>query len=120
MNQDKTICLVMIVKDEMTVLPRCFDSVYKYIDYWVICDTGSSDNTPGFIEEYFKEKGIPGELLRHEWKNFGHNRSLAVQSAQGKADFLLLMDADFEFIIKDPKFKSNKGCLLYTSPSPRD
>ena len=101
----KTICLVMIVKNETEVLTRCFNSVWKYLDYWVICDTGSTDGTQELIANYFKEKDIPGELLEHEWVNFGHNRTLAVQAAKGKADYLVLMDADFVFCIKDAEFK---------------
>lgn len=54
-----TICLVMIVKNEMEVLKRSFDSVYKYIDYWIICDTGSTDGTQEFITDYFKQKKNP-------------------------------------------------------------
>ena len=103
----KTVCLTMIVKNEMKVLKRCFDSVSPYIDYWVISDTGSTDGTQEFIKNYFKEKNIPGELHDDPWVNFGHNRSLAVKEAYKKADYLLLMDADFTFKIKDPDFKKN-------------
>ena len=39
------ICLNMIVKDEAANLERLFASLYKSIDYYVISDTGSSDNT---------------------------------------------------------------------------
>ena len=77
----KTICLTMIVKNESKVIKRCFDSVKDYIDYWSICDTGSTDGTQDFIKNYFKEANIPGELHQHKWQNFGHNRTLAVQSA---------------------------------------
>jgi glycosyltransferase involved in cell wall biosynthesis len=98
----------MIVKNETRVLKRCFDSVVDYIDYWIICDTGSTDGTQNFIKKYFQEKNVPGELLEHKWLNFGHNRTLAVQSAYNKADYLLLMDADFIFCVKDPNFKKLK------------
>ena len=43
--KDKTITLVMIVKNESETITRCFDSVKDHIDYWVICDTGSTDGT---------------------------------------------------------------------------
>ena len=95
----------MIVKNEMKVLPRCFDSVSAYIDHWVICDTGSTDGTQEFITNYFREKKIPGKLHQYEWKNFGYNRTLAVRAAKKTADYLLLMDADFIFCLKDPNFK---------------
>ena len=95
----------MIVKNEKAILPRCFDSVYKYIDYWYICDTGSTDGTQKFIKSYFKEKKIPGTLKLDTWDNFGANRSRAVGGAYNKADYLLLMDADFIFCVKDPDFK---------------
>ena len=46
------LCLTMIVKNEMGVIRRCFDSCYRYLDYWCIHDTGSTDGTPEFIENY--------------------------------------------------------------------
>lgn len=67
--------LSMIVKNEAPNIQRCLESVAKYIDYYVICDTGSTDNTKEIIKNFFDSKGIPGEILDHEWKHFGHNRS---------------------------------------------
>lgn len=98
----------MIVKNEMGVLKRCFDSVVDYLDYWVICDTGSTDGTQKFIKNYFKQHKIKGQLLQHDWIDFGTNRTKAVQAARNKADYLLLMDADFIFCIKEPNFKKTK------------
>jgi glycosyltransferase involved in cell wall biosynthesis len=116
MNNISSLCLVMIVKNEIKVLSRCFDSVKDYIDYWVICDTGSTDGTQDFIKNYFQEKKIKGELHEHEWKNFGYNRTLAVQSAYQKADYLLLMDADFVFCVKNRSFKNElKEDMYYIS-----
>ena len=89
-----TVTLCMIVKNESHIIHECLNSVYKYIDYWVICDTGSTDNTKQIITDFFKEKGIPGEIHDHEWKNFGHNRTLAFKAAEGKADYAWVIDAD--------------------------
>jgi glycosyltransferase involved in cell wall biosynthesis len=89
-----TLTLCMIVKNESHIILECLNSVYKYIDYWVICDTGSTDNTKEIITNFFKEKGIPGEIHDHEWKDFGHNRSLAFKAAEGKADYAWVIDAD--------------------------
>jgi glycosyltransferase involved in cell wall biosynthesis len=90
--QTRKLCLNMIVKNEAEVIERCLESVKDLIDYWVIVDTGSSDNTPKIIKNYLKD--IPGKLHFRPWKNFAHNRNEAFGLAQGKADYILLMDAD--------------------------
>ena len=107
-NSNKTICLTMIVLNEIQILKRTFDSVVEYIDYWVICDTGSDDGTKEFILAYFKKKGIPGKLVEKDWVNFGYNRSYLMSEARGCADYLLLMDADFVFKIGEDKNFKNK------------
>jgi len=86
--------LSMIVKNEAPNIQRCLESVAKYIDYYVICDTGSTDNTKEIIKNFFDSKGIPGEILDHEWKHFGHNRSLALKACHGKTKWALMIDAD--------------------------
>ena len=88
----KTLCLCMIVKNEESVIERAIRSVRSIIDYWVICDTGSTDETPATILRLLA--GIPGELHNKEWVNFGHNRTEAIRLAKDKADYILIMDAD--------------------------
>jgi glycosyltransferase involved in cell wall biosynthesis len=41
----KTISLCMIVKNESHVIERCLNSVKPLLDYVLIVDTGSTDNT---------------------------------------------------------------------------
>ncbi|MGW8768765.1 glycosyltransferase [Streptomyces sp. NPDC055815] len=82
----------MIVKNEAAVIERCLASVRGLIDTWVISDTGSTDGTRELIRKALD--GIPGELREEPWVNFGHNRSLNIAHARGRADYLLLMDAD--------------------------
>lgn len=86
--------LSMIVKNEAPNIERCLESVAKYIDYYVICDTGSTDNTKEIIKNFFDKKGIPGEILDHEWVHFGHNRSLALKACHGKTKWAMMIDAD--------------------------
>ncbi len=93
-----TICLNMIVKDEEHIVTRCLESIKDVIDYWVISDTGSSDNTIKIIQDFFSKHNIPGELHEHEWKNFSHNRNLALDLARNKSDYIFMMDADDELI----------------------
>ena len=89
------LALAMIVKNENTEhFYECLDSVSPHIDYWVICDNGSTDGTQEYIKKYFEEKGIPGELHEVEWINFGKNRTEALKLCDGKADYIIMIDAD--------------------------
>lgn len=92
----KTICLNMIVKDESYVIERCLESVKNFIDYWVIVDTGSRDNTKQLIKNCLKD--IPGELYDSQWENFEVNRNEALELAKNKGDYLLLIDADEHWV----------------------
>src|SRR5919109_4739906 len=87
-----SICLCMIVKDEAQVIERCLGSARGLIDSWVICDTGSTDGTQELITRALQ--GVPGELHERPWVDFGHNRSELMRLARGRADYLLLIDAD--------------------------
>ena len=70
-----TLCLNMIVKNESNIITRLFDSVLPIIDTYCICDTGSTDNTPQIITDYFNDKGIEGKVVHKEFVNFGENRT---------------------------------------------
>ena len=86
--------LSMIVKNEADNIERCISSVAPYIDYYVICDTGSTDNTKEIIKKFFDEKGIPGEIHDHKWEDFGTNRSKALELCHGKTKWIIMIDAD--------------------------
>jgi glycosyltransferase involved in cell wall biosynthesis len=61
-NKTTKICLNAMVANEARTITRMLDSCYKYIDYWVIQDNGSTDGTQDIIRNFFAEKGIPGFL----------------------------------------------------------
>jgi len=111
-----TICLNMIVKNESHIIKNTLEKLCKKIhfSYWVICDTGSTDNTPQIITDFFNDKNIPGELHNNEWKNFAHNRNIALNEAFNKTDLLLVFDADDEIYgnITMPKIVNSDGYLL--------
>ena len=95
-NNKPTMCLNMIVKNESKVIFDTLKNLTDKInfDYWVISDTGSTDGTQDMIQTFFWNKGIPGEIVNHEWQDFGHNRTKALEAAYGKTDYLLIFDAD--------------------------
>ena len=87
-----TVALAMVVKNESKIIKRCLKAAWPWIDSWLICDTGSTDGTQDIIREYLRD--IPGELIEVPWVDFGTNRTQVVEMAKGKADYLLLLDAD--------------------------
>lgn len=93
-NKQK-IALCMIVKDEESVITRCFNSVKGFVDYYVICDTGSTDNTIKVIKDYWKEHDLKGEIHEKPWVNFAHNRNEALNyGSSAPVDYLMTLDAD--------------------------
>lgn len=89
------LCLNMIVKNESRIITRLFDSVVDIIDSYVICDTGSTDNTVSIIQEYFSKRGIKGKILLESFRDFGYNRTYSLLACESDpAEFILLLDAD--------------------------
>ena len=91
-----SICLNMIVRNESHIIEKTLDNLCSYFNfsYWVICDTGSTDNTIDIINSFFRKKNIKGELIENEWVDFGYNRTIALKHAFNKTDYLLIFDAD--------------------------
>jgi len=109
-NPTPTVCLNMIVKNESKIIKDKLEKLCKKVrfDYWVISDTGSTDNTIQIIKDFFQELGIPGELFEDPWQNFGYNRTQAINEAFQKTDYLFIFDADDE-IIGDFQFPPDFG-----------
>jgi hypothetical protein len=105
-----TYSLVMIVRDGAADLPRSLAAARPYISHWTICDTGSTDGSQDIIRAALD--GIPGTLNEDEWRDFGQNRSLALERARGTADWLLLMDADMAVTI-EPGFVPDPAVEAY-------
>lgn len=122
------ICLNMIVKNEAKIITRCLKSVAPYISTWIIHDTGSTDNTPAVIRDYFASVGKPGRVVENcEFKNFEHSRNAALKDAMNEdVDYILLLDADMQLCVQgsledfdktltDPVYKlcQKNHCLSY-------
>ena len=95
-NIEPTLCLNMIVKDEEEIIEKTLENLLDNFDfdYYVISDTGSSDNTVKKIEQFFNKNNISGEIYHDEWRNFGYNRTKALEHAYNKTDFIMIFDAD--------------------------
>lgn len=106
-NKKNSICFATMCKNEENCIRDKLENVYKHIDYWVVSDTGSTDNTCKIIEDFFREKNIPGELHHDEWVSFDINKTKLFDYCYKKTDYILHLDADhllegeFEFREED-------------------
>lgn len=104
-NQRKVkLILNMIVKNEEKNLPDCFASYHHLIDAIVISDTGSTDNTIGYIRDYMQKENIPGVVVQHPWTDEFHtNRNWALEAAENYAleQYRKGDDSFFYFIFND-------------------
>lgn len=105
------ICLNMIIKNEAKNLARMFESLHSIIDYYIISDTGSTDNSIELVKNLGKKYKIDGIIESHPWKDFSHNRNIALEMAnkalredKHQCKWWLVFDPDEELIIEDPLF----------------
>lgn len=100
-----TVGFTTIVKNEAHVVTRALASVLPIVDYVLISDTGSTDDTPRVIRSWLQTHGIPGEVMERPWVDFSHNRNEALErlSEKRSLDYVLTIDAD-EYLVFDPGF----------------
>jgi glycosyltransferase involved in cell wall biosynthesis len=88
------IALIMIVKNESSIIERCLNSTLPLVDTFLIIDTGSHDDTISKIFEVAARWNKTGEVLQRPWINFGHNRTELLSESRSRCDFSLMIDAD--------------------------
>jgi glycosyltransferase involved in cell wall biosynthesis len=111
-----SICLNMIVKNEAANIERCLAAAMPVIGSWVICDTGSTDDTPQRITCFFSGHGIPGELHRIPFHNFGEARNEALELCRRSTlqfNYVLFADADMELVVGDAGFADRLSAAAY-------
>lgn len=101
--EENRFCFVAIVKNEAHVIKRCLDSIANIATSYLICDTGSDDDTVQIIRSYMAAKNIEGEVIHEPWQNYGHNRSYLMDQAYThklarNAKYLIWHDADEVFL----------------------
>ena len=101
----KTLCLSMIVRNEGARIERALASLAPYLNFFVIIDTGSTDDTIEKITNFFREKKIQGLIGKTEFHDFSQARNIALEAARHapiQSDYILLCDADMELKVNDP------------------
>ena len=97
------LCLNMIVKNESKIIERLLGSVLSIVDTYCICDTGSTDDTAEKIRAFMAAAGKKGEVYTEPFRNFGYNRTHALERAARWGTYALLLDADMKLVI-EPSF----------------
>jgi glycosyltransferase involved in cell wall biosynthesis len=89
-ENDYSISLCMIVKDEEKLLPQCLASVRDQVDEIIVVDTGSTDKTVTIAEDF------GAKIYHHPWENdFSKHRNQSISYATG--DWIFILDADEVF-----------------------
>ena len=113
-----SIVFATMCKNEEHCILQTLESVTDYIDYWVVCDTGSTDKTIELVKTFFEERNIPGELHQDDWVGFDHNKTLMMDRAKGKADYIMHLDAD-DLLVGDFSFEVSELEDAYFIPVKR-
>ncbi len=103
MSRVATIGLSIIAKNESAVIERCLRSVMPICDYFLVCDTGSTDGTQDVVRAFLAANGLAGEVIERPWQNFAHNRTEAMRAlrAHTDIDYCLMIDADEQIMYED-------------------
>eukprot|EP00698_Gefionella_okellyi_P016548 TRINITY_DN4740_c0_g1_i2.p1 TRINITY_DN4740_c0_g1~~TRINITY_DN4740_c0_g1_i2.p1 ORF type:complete len:257 (-),score=55.22 TRINITY_DN4740_c0_g1_i2:50-820(-) len=86
---DSLLCLVMIVKNEGDNIQRVLLSAKDFIDYYVILDTGSTDDTVAIINQTME--GVPGFVAQEPFVDFATSRNRVIDIANLSAVYILMM-----------------------------
>lgn len=98
-----------IVKNEEKIIERMLKSVINIIDFFVIVDTGSTDNTIEVIKKFFSNYNVKGIIKKSSFVNFEYNRNEALNicySLNLANNYILLLDADMVLEYNDFDVKS--------------
>lgn len=100
----QSIAFATVCRDESACIIKTLEAVALHAAHYVICDTGSKDDTIALCEDFFRRTGKSGQIYRDQWIGFDHNKTLMMQRARATgAAYTLHLDAD-DWLIGTPEF----------------
>ncbi len=90
----------MIVRDEAHIVREALESVARFVDDYIVVDTGSTDDTQHVIRSFFDSRGTPGSIVREPFVDFGRSRTRALELARerSRSEYVWVLDADDRLI----------------------
>lgn len=112
-----SLSLIMIVKNEASIIRKTLENILQHfaISHYCIVDTGSSDDTPAIIKEFFESHTVPGMLHHSKFVDFATNRTESLHKAFNMTDWGLIFDADDYVIDGEEDLNPAKGLPLDSS-----
>lgn len=113
----KRLCFATMCRDEAHCIRETLESVADHIDYWIVSDTSSVDNTIQVITDFFEERGIAGELWHDDWTQFDVNKSALFRhcfAQRDRFDYVLHLDAD-DLLVGTPQIEGTKDRYLVSA-----
>ncbi len=88
------ISIIILTFNEEINLPRCLESIYKWVDEIIVVDSLSSDGTLKVAEEF------GAKTYRHPFKNQADQFNWALDNVKVKNDWIMRLDAD-EYLLPE-------------------
>tara|TARA_R110001592_G_scaffold245648_1_gene507111 strand:- start:5038 stop:6312 length:1275 start_codon:yes stop_codon:yes gene_type:complete len=101
-----TMAFAVMCKDEEEHIGTSLNAVKDYVDYVVVADNGSTDDTFNIVRKYFEDTGIPGAWHIDKWEGFGKTKTKMMAHVKDKTDYVIHLDAD-DFLEGNFKFDFN-------------
>jgi hypothetical protein len=95
------ICFTTITKNNENNILKILENINKYINYFIIIDIGSTDNTCNLIRNFSKDKNIICELLEYNIDNYLDAKNFLFKHCFNKTDFILYTCVNEELVFKD-------------------
>lgn len=101
-NVATKVCLMALSRNEAYRMPKMLESIRGQVTGYMVCDTGSVDNTKEIIKSFFDSQGITGQIVSHEWENFAQNRNMCFKEGskrmRNECDYWLILESDHVFV----------------------
>src|SRR5690606_27832263 len=78
---------IILTYNEAEHIQACIESV-RFADHVLVFDSFSQDNTVELAQQ------AGAEVIQHRFENYASQRNAALKAAEGRADWVLFVDAD--------------------------